>query len=172
MIAGRYTFRVEIRTNTAVGRDVAGRSIEPRPRSPHPNPPGRLISDHPDAARWSARAVSGVLQSHFKQGTRPVEADIEFHEDVDLPQQDRYVVGPGPGERESDLGELADDRGDDERPGLAGREIAAESHRRALLLPVRPQWLSHGMRQDIDRGAGVQQTLDRDRVRAGQRDRE
>ena len=120
----------------------------------------------------SGRDPRYLFRSHFKRRTRPIEADIELHEEVDLTQQHRHSIRPCPREREPNRREAAHNRRDDQRPSFTSGEVTTQRHRRGLLIPSRSQPLPDALRQNVDCPAGIQEARNRDRVRPGQRDRQ
>lgn len=94
---------------------------------------------------------------YFKQRTGPEGANIELHEGVDLPQQDRDDITSGPRECESDRRKATHRGGHGECASLIRCEIPGEGYRCGLLFPHCAPLRSDGIRQDIDRGAGIEE---------------
>ena len=88
-----------------------------------------------------------------------MKTDVEFLEEVDLPQQERDRVAPGPGEDESHPRKAGDLRIRDQGAGFMGRKIAGERHPGGLRLPHGTQAQAEVLRQHVDRRAGIEESM-------------
>ena len=99
----------------------------------------------------------GGQNLEVKTGT--MKTAVEFLEEVDLAQQERDGVAPGPGEDESHLRKSGDLSFRDEGAGFVGRKIAGESHAGGLRLPHGTHAQAEVIRQHVDRRTGIKESV-------------
>jgi hypothetical protein len=130
-------------TPTAAVRQSHHRAREPgQPRCPA----GRVDRDR-----------SSTLRPDFECGAGSEEADVEFEEKIDLSEDHRDGVLPGPCEGEPDRRERGDGGVYENDAGLDRGETAAEADRCCLPISVETELQSDAVRQHVDGRAGVEQ---------------
>src|SRR4051812_585133 len=107
-----------------------------------------------DAHRLPGTAPSGTrrdgpdsrLGPYLEDRPRPVETNVKLQEEVDLPQDDRNVIGLRPGKGQSHRGEAAYHRRHYNDACLDGRQVAGQRDRTVLPSPVEAELFTQGIR--------------------------
>ena len=99
----------------------------------------------------------GRLNLELKTGT--MKANVEFLKEVDLPQQERDGVAPGPGEDEAHGREAGDLNLRQQGARFLSGEVASQGDAGGLSLPYRAQMQTDAVGQNIDGRARIEQAV-------------